>query len=348
MRLLPFLLALCLAPARAAGPGPSYITAVQNAPHNFPGGEAAMEESFRALRAMVKLAGEKNVRLTLLFSAQYAAFVATDTARLGEALAWARDGHEFGAFHQGPETRAWDGYSDLDADRLAKLRPGAVRAGGHAEFLKELARLEPAPRVACTQGSTDKKFLAALPVRELCLGPGKGAEAGANDVIRLSDEPPARRLGSYRPSGRAGVEEAKRAFAGMDTGVYAAMFRSAPADFGAFYAWLGFLSKRDPQGLRSRTATAAFAAGLPEEKAAAKRGGGESGKPESALPVQPLPQPAQQPSQQERPKLKPVRPFFGQPPSGRGTVVRPGYCGDGVCDVFERGLPGSCRKDCGN
>jgi hypothetical protein len=345
--------------ALAAGPGTFYFTAVQNGDYGFKGGGALLEESYKALQGMVKLADERNVELTLLFSAQYAAFIASDTARLGELAGWRRSGHEIGAYHQGPETAAWDGYSDLGAEELARLRSGAAASGGSKEYFAALALLEPAPKTGCMRGGSDSKFLAAAPPYEICLrsdlAGASGAAAGVNEAVFV---PPAggdrRFLSSFSPSDKAGIAAAQDAFSGMGLGVYGASFRGTPAEFGVFYAWLKFLTRQDPQGLRSRTVAAAVAGGLLEEKKTAPPAAKKTGK-KKALPALPLSKPAAVTERPREPlKLRPIRSFLGRPsriaPTQRGvlrSLPRVGWCGDGVCDVFERAQSGACKQDCG-
>ncbi|OGR80999.1 MAG: hypothetical protein A2X32_08640 [Elusimicrobia bacterium GWC2_64_44] len=360
------LLPLAAAPAPAAGPATYYFIAVQNGAYNFKGGRPALEESYKALQGMVKLAGERGVRLTLLFSAQYAEYVSADPARFAELAGWQREGHEVGAYHQGPETTAWDGYTDLAAEELAGLRGGAPASGGHKEYFAALARLEPGLKTGCMVGGSDTKFLAAAPPYEICLrgdpAGARGAAAGVNDSVFVPlAGGPRRNLSSYHPSDKAGIEAAQSAFGGMGLGVYGASFRSTPAEFGAFYAWLNFLARQDPQGLRSRTVASVVAGGLLEQKKAAPPAAKKAEARKQPLPTRTLikqspavQQEQEQKQEQELPKLRPIPSLFGRPghrvPSPRGQLPgrqKPGWCGDGICDIYERGKPGSCRLDCG-
>ncbi|HCC47771.1 MAG TPA: hypothetical protein DEQ38_06595 [Elusimicrobia bacterium] len=344
--------------ARADG-GAHYFTAVQNGAYNFKGGRPGLEESYKALQGMVKLAGERGVRLTLLFSAQYAVYIASDSARLAELQGWNDAGHEIGAYHQGPETRGWDGYSDLAGAELARVRKstGPLSAPGHAEFMSALALLQPAIKTGCVIGG-DKKFLAAAPPYEICRrSAGSGAASGVNEAVFLAPGGgPQKSLSSFHPADKAGIEAAQQAFAGMGRGVYGAVFRSTPAEFGAFYAWLTFLGRQDPQGSRSRTVSTVLAGALLPEKKTPPRAAAVKPEKKQPLPAVKAVQAAQRQASpaEEIPKLKPVRSFFGSvgtrvPAPRQHRVVPPqkGYCGDGVCDVFERRAPGRCPRDCG-
>jgi hypothetical protein len=360
MRALTLALLLTLpAAVPAAEKGAYYFIAVQNGAYNFKGGEEQMAESYKALQAMVKLAGEQNVRLTLLFSAQYAVYIASDPARMAELQAWKEAGHEVGAYHQGPDTRAWDGYTDLRGPELARVRKdGASGApvGGHAEYLAALARLEPAIKTSCTADKYDAAFRAAAPPYEICRGgrEGRGPGAGGiNEFIAVSASDTAKKgLSSFHPADRAGIEAAGKIFSAMPSGVYGTVFKSSPSEFGAFYAWLAYLRRADPLAGRSRTVTTTVNGDLLKEKEEPKETPGplRAAKKENRAA---LPQPAVQaePARREIPHLKPVRSLYGtvgrvmfgrQRPANSG-----GYCGDGICDAAERSHPGRCPRDCG-
>ncbi len=379
---------LMSAPAAAAAEGPHYFVALENGGYDFPGGEKQMAESFKVLEAMVKLAGAQNARLTLLFSAQYAVYIATDPSRLAELQAWKDAGNEVGAYHVGPWAAGWDGYSDLQARRLAGLRGKAAAAGevpGHAAYLAALNRLEPDLKTGCMEASAgDRRFLAAAPPYDVCrhsADPGAvpGAQ-GDNSFIGVGAKGGREKfLFAFHPVEKSGVNDAERAFSALSDGVYGAVFRSTPSEFGAFYAWLGFLRKQDPHGGRSRTVNTAMNSGLlAERQPPSPVQTAEKTEKKVLLPrPKPIIRSAQARAETRIPRLRPVPSLFGSVeriPSGPGRsapygqigsyllgninrvifVVYPkrrlprlGRCGDGVCDVFERSHPGSCPRDCG-
>jgi hypothetical protein len=347
------------AAACAAGPGVYYFIAVQNGAYNFKGGEEQLQESYKALQGMVKLADAQNARLTLLFSAQYAVYIATDPARLAELDGWKKTGHEIGAYHQGPETRAWDGYSDLPEEELSRLRKKegkSAPAQGHHEYFEALGRLEPGIRSGCMLGGTDKKFLEAAPVYEVCCGEGQmpekeksgAGQKGINEALSVFGEgdKAKKRLSCFHPADKAGIGAAKEAFTGMSLGAYGASFKSSPAEFGAFYSWLAFLRSVDPQGLRSHTAFSVVNGKLLPEKQAVPVA---AVKKIEKKKVQPKPEPPPQ----EIPRLQPVPSKYGKVGSlvperelRRMKPQKRGYCGDGICDAFERAHPGRCPGEC--
>lgn len=353
--------------ARGAGPGAYYFTAVQNGAYNFKGGEGELEESYKVLQGMVKLADAQNARLTLMFSAQYAVYIASDPVRLAELEGWKKTGHEIGAYHQGPETRAWDGYSDLSKEELARVRKVKKRDAavpGHQEYFEALNRLEPGIKSGCMLDSADEKFLAAAPVYEICGGPGEKKRDGAgrkgiNEFLAVAGggEKARKGLSCFHPVEKSGIEAAKGSFSGMELGVYGAMFKSSPSEFGAFYSWLAFLKGRDPQGLRSRTVSAIVDGALLAEKEVAAA---PAVKKTRKKVVQPRPEvPKVEISQAETPKteiprLKPVPSRYGKVgtpiPKLRFRMMnmgKGGNCGDGICDIFERTHPSRCPHECG-
>jgi len=297
------------------------------------------------------------VRLNLLFSAQYAVYIASDPARLAELESWKNTGHEIGAYHQGPDSGAWDGYSDLPGKALARAGKGNRKGGpvgGHQRYFAELARLAGGIKSGCMLDGADKKFQAAAPAYEICGAPEEnkknGGAAGVNGVLFVSGrgDKLKKRLSSFHPGDKAGIEAAKRSFSSLQSGVYGASFKSSPSEFGDFYAWLSFLKNTDPQALRSRTVSVIVESGLLTEKketgAAAPAGKSEkqavAGAPGG--------------SEENIPRLKPVPFLSGKEsrvrsnlhPRGKNMWQR-GYCGDGICSPFERARPGNCPGDCG-
>ena len=353
--------------ALAAGPGPYYFIAVQNGAYNFNGGEAQLEESYKALQGMVKLADAQNARLTLLFSAQYAVYIASDPARMAEFEGWKKTGHEIGAYHQGPDTRGWDGYSDLSKEELARVRKMKGKdaaAPGHQEYFEALGRLSPDIKSGCMQGGADEKFLAAAPAYEICGGAGEkknggDGKKGINEFLAVpgGGEKIKKGLSCFHPVERFGIEAAKKAFSEVELGVYGAVFKSSPSEFGAFYSWLAFLKGRDPQGLRSRTVSAIVdGALLTEKEVPAAPVVKKKEKPR----VQPQPEasrteiPKVGTSKTEIPRLKPVSSRYGKVgiiiPGMRLRRIntgKGGNCGDGICDIFERTHPSRCPHECG-
>ncbi|MEI7481926.1 MAG: hypothetical protein WCK75_06215 [Elusimicrobiota bacterium] len=360
IRMIIILTLLLPGAAMSAGDGAKYFITIHNGAYNFKGGAEQMEESRKALLGMIKLADARHVRLTLLFSAQYAEYIASDPSRMAELEGWKKAGHEIGAYHTGPDTRAWDGYSDLPEETLARTHKDyklAAKTPGHREYFSELGRLAFKIKAGCVTGLSDKGFLAAAPEYETCSGAdnrgggtGKMAAAGfdgVNNFLTVYGNNK-KSLSCSHPANRAGSEASKKAFLSMASGVYGASFNSSPGEFGAFYAWLEFLKGVDPQGLRDFTVSAVVEGGLlPEKKGTA---------PAEVPASKKIPAPVQaEARKQEFPRIRPVKSLnsqgdgfiFGQP-GHDNSGERRGYCGDGICDIFEKSNTGGpCLRDCG-
>ena len=302
---------------------------------------------------MVQLAGVQHVRLTLLFSAQYADYISSSPARVTALEGWKKGGHEVGAYHQGPDTKAWDGYSDLSRGALARVRSGKAPGSvpGHAEYFSALGRLASKIKTGCMGGQADKDFLAAAPEYEVCAGAEKTGltPRGVNWVILsyTGSGGAKKRLSTSCPSDKAGIEAAKKAFFAMGGGVYGAAFKSSPSEFGAFYAWLQFLKDQDLQCLRSRTVTEAVEEILIAKKAVKSEAKALTDiKPAAVVPAEA--------EKTKFPRLKPKSSPYSQVDIIFGRRFRRGlrtmpraYCGDGLCDAMEKRLPGRCPRDCG-
>ncbi|HDZ77202.1 MAG TPA: hypothetical protein ENH41_03870 [Candidatus Omnitrophica bacterium] len=74
----------------------------------------ANDDTFDALTEFVNLADRYNVKLTLLFTPQWAEMILKDSKKLGLLDQWKQDGHGIGGHHHGPSTCPWDGYTNLD------------------------------------------------------------------------------------------------------------------------------------------------------------------------------------------------------------------------------------------
>lgn len=362
---LNLLIFLCFALSHplSAAEGPYYFTAIRNASHEQESSEE-MKDSYRVLREMVRLAGAQDLRLTLLFSAQYADFISSDASRLSELNSWKDAGHEVGAYHQGPDTGAWDGYSDLPAKELARVRRDGGAGDpppGHAEYFKALSRLEPAIKTSCMADKRDREFQKAGPPYEICRGArglaSKGAGySGVNEHIVLSGGTDIRKhLSFFHPADRRTTEAAKKAFSGMKGGVYGTVFDSTEKNFGPFYVWLAFLREADPGCGRSRTVNTAMNSDILKEKRMTAKAKPRAKKTRKAPASADRKYGKAKPSvkkEQEIPRLRPVPSFFGNPlhlNHGRKrrviTPLRRGRCGDGLCDQIEE-LTGACPRDC--
>lgn len=63
---------------------PYYFVAIHNEPYHFPGGEERIEKAYGVLQRMIENANEHNVKLTLMFTAQWADYIVASGDRLAE------------------------------------------------------------------------------------------------------------------------------------------------------------------------------------------------------------------------------------------------------------------------
>ena len=88
--------------------------------HMEPG--TANKEMFEELKKFVKLADTYNIKLTLLFTPQWAEMILDDPEKTKIINSWKNEGHEIGGHHHGPNVWPWDGYSDLNSEEIDKVR----------------------------------------------------------------------------------------------------------------------------------------------------------------------------------------------------------------------------------
>ncbi len=73
----------------------------------------ANDDMFRALTDFVNLADQYKVKLTILFSPQWAEMVLKDAQKLAFVHHWQQNGHEIGGHHHAASHCSWDGYTNL-------------------------------------------------------------------------------------------------------------------------------------------------------------------------------------------------------------------------------------------
>ncbi len=76
----------------------------------------ANEDMFNTLMEFVDLADQYNIKLTLLFTSQWAEMILSDGHKINLLSQWQENGHEMGGHHHGASVCPWDGYTDLDVN----------------------------------------------------------------------------------------------------------------------------------------------------------------------------------------------------------------------------------------
>jgi hypothetical protein len=257
--------------AVADHPVPYYFLAVHNEPFHVPGGERRIEESYAVLKEMVRKAEGYHMKLTLMFSPQWADYITRSEVRLAELAAWKEKGHEIAAHHHSISHGNWDGYTDAPREVVLRMRRSRTRhpepyLGTMDDFMKKLRLLNPELKCGCLNDETNKNALPDGIVHDTCSGfanfgqpgirfPDHDPRKGRNEFITVGffKDIPRRWLTHFQTTHLDRVEAARKVFDGMNTGVYGSVNHSARREQEAFNAWLDFLHERDPEGVRDRT-----------------------------------------------------------------------------------------------
>ncbi len=250
---------------------PYYFIAIHNEPFNMPGGEKRIEKSFSVLREMVKKADEYNIKLTLMFSPQWADYIVKDPERLSEVKRWEEEGHEIAAHHHSIYHGNWDGYTNYPEDVAKKER---IKRKGFSEeyfgtledLISKLKMINPDIHSGCMNDEEDKNCLPDEIIYDTCSG-----FANFGEVIRLGDAFDPKKginefvlvgkvngierkwLAHYQITTRQREKLAENIFNSLDSGVYGVVTHSVESQAECFYKFLDFLHSKDETGKYSKT-----------------------------------------------------------------------------------------------
>jgi hypothetical protein len=300
---------------------PSYFIAIHNEPYP---GEEGIADAYEVLRAAVDYATARHVKLTLMFTAQWASYINSSPARVAEVQGWTEAGHEIAAHHHGIFHPVWDGYSDLgevdaNQERLACGHPPEPYLGALDEYMATVRSIDPTVVSGCVNDEPDKSELPDGVLYDTCSGFANHgsprtreqdtvASKGINEFVYFGTWNGVERawLGHYQVY--QDVDAARSAFDSMTTGVYGVVTHSVAEQTDRLAEFIDFLQEHDPEGLRSLTVREVVEGNV---------------LPRRELTAEQL-----------------------------GEVLRPpgcessSPCGDGVCDDFERANPEVCPGDC--
>jgi hypothetical protein len=252
---------------------PFYFIAIHNEPfHGMPNKQQLLTDSYAVLKGMVAKADQYGIRLTLMFSAQWADYIMADAGRQADLAGWKAKGHEIAAHHHGIFHGGWDGYSGFpktvaEAQRICQGKnPPEQYLGTLADYIAKLKQLNPAVKAGCANDEADKTELPDEIINDTCSGysnhlapgteesDGFSPQKGVNDFVLAGTYRGIARnwLGHYQAyQNRA---EAEAAFNGTAAGrVYGTVFHSSAQNAAEFHPYLDFLHARDPAGTMSRT-----------------------------------------------------------------------------------------------
>lgn len=267
MRLF-ILLAAMLVPSTVPA-SPYYFVAI----HCEPPVVDALDANYLALRRMVEKANRSGVRLTIMFAAPWAKYIAESPQRMAEVRIWRSQGHEIGAHHHGIDHGVWDGYTDYEgwyADMLREqkgLDPYPYN-GTLQDLIRDLRPLGGPLTSGCMNDEEDKAELPKEIIYDTCSGYANFAAAGrrvsdigepmkgVNEFVTAGwwDGVFRRWIAHYRITDFAEQVGARDAFMRTpEGGVYGVAFHAMRSHASAFGAYLDFLSGQDPGARKSLT-----------------------------------------------------------------------------------------------
>lgn len=251
---------------------PFYFVAIHNEPYHFPAGRQELERAYVVLQRMVERANEHDIRLTLMFTAQWADYMAEHPDRMAAVESWKRQGHEIAAHHHSIYHGNWDGYTDYSKDEAEaqRMRQGKIPEpylGTLADYIERLKKINPTIRSGCLNDEQDKRELPDEILYDTCSGfanygePGRTVgdattpEKGRNEYVTVGmwNNIERKWLAHYQITTYQRQELASASFDSMDSGVYGAVTHSAQDQAEAYYRFLEFLHSKDLTGEKSRT-----------------------------------------------------------------------------------------------
>ena len=261
--------------------GPLYYIAVHCDPN------AVFPEEYLRLEEMIAEADAHGIKLTLMFTPQWAEFIVPDATRKSKIAVWEGKGHEIAMHHHSvyhPGT--WDQYTDFAFEEYAPIL-GIAKAqqmeklGDLDALMKVLDGIKPGMVAGCANAETDKRALPDTIIKDTCPGfytnyaypigtRGEGADPlmGANDFVLVGTTTNGieRRWlnhGLISANFVDGAEEALRGLAA--TGAHGSIIHTKDHDLSALKEWLKRLIEFD-KGAGSSTLSAIIEGGtLPEE-----------------------------------------------------------------------------------
>ena len=312
---------------------PYYFIAIHNEPYHFDGGEKKLAKEYNTLKRMVAKADQYNIKLTLMFTAQWADYISESPERMADLESWKKHGHEIAAHHHSIYHRNWDGYTNYSKEEAkAQRREQGFEPeeylGTFEDYINKLKKINPDIKSCCCNEEHDKKEMPDEIIYSTCSGFANCGEVGT----RLSDVDQKKGKNEYILTGTAnGIlrkwvahyqittperqKIAQTVFDSMNPSyVYGVVTHSASGvQEEEYYDFLEFLHSRDTEGKKSRTVSEIIDQKL---------------LPEETISTDVLNQ-----------KFQPIT----KPQQSKGKL---GKCGDGICDELEKRNPNLCPNDC--
>jgi hypothetical protein len=268
-------LAGCLVVQRPSSPEsvPCYFIAIHNESYHFLGGAVKLAEAYSTLKRMIAKADQYDIKLTLMFTAQWADYISESPERTAELESWRNRGHEIAGHHHSIYHGNWDGYTDYSAEeaearRIEQGREPEEYLGTLEDYISKLRKLNPDIKSGCMNEERDKRAMPGAIIYGTCSGFANCGEVGT----RLSDTVPEKGKNEYVLTGMvSGVprkwlahfqvttterrEAAQAVFGSMGSSHVCGVITHSAVGVQEqeYYRFLEFLHSADPEGNRSRT-----------------------------------------------------------------------------------------------
>ena len=235
--------------------------------------------------AMVDAADARGLRLTLMWTAQWAQFAAEDPIRLAAVEAWSASGHDIALHHHSvhhPGT--WDGYTDLaEVDYKAILGPVKADKTTYLGTLDDLVAavkvLNPAVDSGCANDEKDKRVLPKAILYDTCPGffttseepvgtrsEGADPRMGTNDFVLTGQVDGVKRHWlNHGLVSLSFIDGSEAALAGMEGGAFGVIVHVKPLDLVSLVAWMDVLMDYDGGAGTSTVRDIIRDGGLPEQ-----------------------------------------------------------------------------------
>ncbi|MBU4070162.1 MAG: hypothetical protein KJ646_04230 [Nanoarchaeota archaeon] len=270
---------------------PYYFIAIHNEPWHEPshteGGEERIAKEYLVLEEIVDKADQYNIKLTLMFTAQWSDYIVTHN-KLEKISEWEKNGHEIAQHHHSVNHGNWDGYTDYPEDvaieKRKKTKPLKYESylGTLDDFMNKVKRLNPDLNSGCSNAKNDNLSMPDEIIYDTCSGyanfgetqklsdinPGKGR----NDYILSFDVNGIKRYWLAHYQIYKDVELAKNAYDNLTSSqAYGVVIHSFEDEAEKLYEFMQFLYEKDPSANRSKTVSEIIEDRLLPEKTILKK-----------------------------------------------------------------------------
>ena len=250
---------------------PYYYICVHNEPYNVPSGEKRIARDYDVLCQLINIALQRDIKLTLMFTAQWADYISANASRLARLKLWAERGHEIAAHHHNVYHINWDGYTNYPPESVKPMRqniqPRKERFLGNLEmYVTSLLKINPDIKSGCMNAELDKSELPDRIIYDTSLGAANFGETkllsdfenpvkGVNEYISAAAYRGIERkwLTHYQVNNNRNSGQAMKTVLGMKDGAYGVVMHSFKRQLSSFAAYIEFLHGIDPSASHSVT-----------------------------------------------------------------------------------------------